>query len=101
MLPGQGLPQNTWRGHLDYLIPFLQSETDPNSSFQLAYKACGLAAMSNREKSINTDLVWESYMQHSAAMRSISSDLANPARCKTDATLASVLLLCFFEVGHI
>lgn len=98
MLPGQ---RKNRRGHLDYLIPFLQSETDPNSSFQLAYSACGLAAMSNREKSNNTNLTAAAFLQHTRALRAISAALQDPVRCKTDATLASVQLLCFFEVCHI
>lgn len=96
MLPGQH--NKNRRGHLDYLVPFLHTETDPNSPFQLAYSACGLAALSNREKSASTDLNAVSYMQHTRAMRAISSALQDPVRCKTDATLAAVQLLCFFEV---
>lgn len=95
MLPGQ---KGQSVGHLDYLVPLLQTETNPNSPFQLAYSACGLAAMSNREKAVNTDLTELSYMQHSRASNAIRQALADPARCKSDATLASVLLLSFFEV---
>lgn len=95
MLPGQ-CGQRV--GHLEYLVPLLQTETDQNSSFQLAYSACGLAAMSNREKATNGDLVEVAYLQHTRAMRAVSEALQDPTRCKTDATLASVLLLGFFEV---
>lgn len=95
MLPGQ-LGQSV--GHLEYLVPLLQTETNPNSPFQLAYSACGLAAMSNREKANNTDLTELSYMQHSRASSAIRKALADPTQCKSDATLASVLLLSFFEV---
>lgn len=95
MLPGQ-LGQSV--GHLEYLVPLLQTETNPNSPFQLAYSACGLAAMSNREKANNTDLTELSYMQHSRASSAIRKAIADPTQCKSDATLASVLLLSFFEV---
>lgn len=95
MLPGQ---RGQAVGHLDYLVPLLQTETNPNSPFQLAYSACGLAAMSSREKAINTDLTELSYMQHSRASNAIRKALADPVQCRSDATLASVLLLSFFEV---
>ncbi|KAF3761158.1 hypothetical protein M406DRAFT_296735 [Cryphonectria parasitica EP155] len=93
------LPSQSGRrpGHLDYLVPLLQSETDPNGPFQLAYSACGLAAMSNRERATNRDLVDISFLQHTRAIRAVADALQDPLRCKTDATLASVLLLCFFE----
>lgn len=102
MLPGaagqRGVPR---RGHLDYLVPFLRTETDPRGPFQLAYSACGLAALSNRERSAagGADLTALSFVQHTRAMRAIGAALRDPERCKTDATLAAVQLLCFFEVS--
>ncbi|PSR76009.1 hypothetical protein BD289DRAFT_447153 [Coniella lustricola] len=94
MLPGQSGRQV---GHLEYLLPLLRAETNPNSPLQLAYSACGLAAMSNREMAVSGDLVDVSFLQHTRAIRAVAEALQDPVRCKTDATLASVLLLCFFE----
>lgn len=96
MLPGHG-GQSV--GHLDYLVPLLNSETNPNSPLQLAYSACGLAAMSNRERAVSTDLTELSFMQHSRAMRAMQKALADPIQSKSDATLATVILLSFFEVS--
>ncbi|CAN8106482.1 unnamed protein product [Discula destructiva] len=94
MLPGN---DSSKIGHLDYLIPMLRTETDPNSAFQLAYAACGLAAMSNREKAVTTDLVQLAYMQHARALQAVFRALSDPVLCKQDDTLAAVLLLSFFE----
>lgn len=95
MVPGQQRGKNS--GHLDYLLPLLNSETRPDSAFRLAYSACALAAMGNRFKGDSTDLVELSYMQHSRALVAISKALKDPAESKHDSTLATVLLLSLFE----
>lgn len=96
MIPGQNRSR---MGHLDYLVPLLQSEKDANSPFQLAYSACGFAAMSNREKSNHLNLVSMAYEQQLKAVRSVAQALQDPAHSRTDATLAAVLLLSFFEAS--
>lgn len=96
MVPGQqGRGRNP--GHLDYLLPLLNSETRPDSPFQLAYSAVALATMGNRMKSDSTDLVELSFMQHSRALVAIHKALRDPAATKCDSTLATVLLLSLFE----
>lgn len=94
MVPGQ---RGRNSGHLDYLLPLLNSETRPDSAFQLAYSACALAAMGNRFKADSTDLVELSFMQHSRALVAIHKALRDPAESKHDGTLATVLLLSLFE----
>ncbi|KAI3392678.1 hypothetical protein diail_5318 [Diaporthe ilicicola] len=94
MVPGQ---RGRNSGHLDYLLPLLNSETRPDSAFQLAYSACALAAMGNRVKADSTNLVELSFMQHSRALAAIHQALKDPAQCKNDSTLATVLLLSLFE----
>lgn len=98
MLPGQ---RGTTVGHLDYLVPLLQSETNSHSAFQLAYAACGLAAMSNREKAVNTDLAHVAAMQHARACEAVAKAVGDPVLRKSDATLAAVLLLIYFEVSRV
>lgn len=95
MVPGQHRGKNS--GHLDYLLPLLNSETRPDSAFQLAYSACALAAMGNRFKGDSTNLVELSYMQHSRALVAIHRALKDPAESRHDGTLATVLLLSLFE----
>lgn len=98
MVPGQqSMKQGQNQGHLNYLLPLLNSETRPDSAFQLAYSACALAAMGNRFKGDSTDLVELSYMQHSRALVAIAKALKDPAESKHDSTLATVLLLSLFE----
>lgn len=94
MVPGQ---KGKNAGHLDYLLPLLNSQTRPDSAFQLAYSAVALAAMGNRFKGDSTDLVELSYMQHSRALVAIHRALRDPAESKHDGTLATVLLLSLFE----
>lgn len=96
MLPGaHGLKA----GHLDYLVPLLRTETNSNSAFQLAYAACGLAAMSNREKTVSTDLAHVAAMQHARACEAVARAIGDPVLRRSDATLAAVLLLIYFEVS--
>ncbi|KKY30768.1 putative negative acting factor [Diaporthe ampelina] len=95
MVPGQRGSSSS--GHLDYLLPLLNSETRPDGAFQLAYSACALAAMGNRFKGDSTDLVELSYMQHSRALVAIHRALKDPAESRRDGTLATVLLLSLFE----
>lgn len=98
MLPGaHGLKA----GHLDYLVPLLRTETNSNSAFQLAYAACGLAAMSNREKTVSTDLGHIAAMQHARACEAVAKAIGDPVLRRSDATLAAVLLLIYFEVSLI
>lgn len=94
MVPGQ---RGKNSGHLDYLLPLLNSQTRPDSAFQLAYSACALAAMGNRFKGDSTDLVELSFMQHSRALVAIAKALHDPVESKHDGTLATVLLLSLFE----
>jgi hypothetical protein len=94
MVPGQ---RGRNSGHLDYLLPLLNSETRPDSPFQLAYSAVALAAMGNRVKADSTDLVSLSFMQHSRALAAVSRSLQDPAESRHDGTLATVLLLSLFE----
>ncbi|KAG8158387.1 hypothetical protein KVR01_011509 [Diaporthe batatas] len=94
MVPGQ---RGRNSGHLDYLLPLLNSQNRPDSAFQLAYSAVALAAMGNRLKGDSTDLVELSYMQHSRALAAIARALQDPVESKHDGTLATVLLLSLFE----
>ncbi|POS75111.1 hypothetical protein DHEL01_v206499 [Diaporthe helianthi] len=94
MVPGQ---RGRSSGHLDYLLPLLNSQTRPDSAFQLAYSAVALAAMGNRFKGDSTNLVELSYMQHSRALVAIAKALQDPGESRHDGTLATVLLLSLFE----
>lgn len=95
MVPGGQRGRNS--GHLDYLLPLLNTQTRPDSAFQLAYSAVALAAMGNRFKGDSTDLVELSYMQHSRALAAIARALQDPVESRHDGTLATVLLLSLFE----
>lgn len=95
MLPGE---HGFKAGHLEYLVPLLQTETNSHGAFQLAYAACGLAAMSNREKADSTDLAHVAAMQHARACEAVARAIGDPVLRRSDATLAAVLLLIYFEV---
>lgn len=94
MVPGQR-GQN--HGHLEYLLPLLNTENRPDSPLRLAYSACALAAMSNRLKADTMDLMGLSFMQHSRALLAINKALRDPSERGRDSTLATVLLLSLFE----
>lgn len=55
--------------------------------------------MSNREKTVSTDLAHVAAMQHARACEAVAKAIGDPVLRKSDATLAAVLLLIYFEVS--
>lgn len=85
------------RGAFDFIVPIIKSEAR-DSHISLAFSAVSLASLANRPNSKSSNLMLRAIAQYGKAMRAINVALQNRSLQKTDATLASILLLGFFEV---
>jgi hypothetical protein len=92
-------PQSAYpRGNFDYLLPILKSES-PDSHLSISFSAVALAALANRPNSKASGLMQQALCQYTKALKAINLALQNPTQQKSDATLASIILMGFFEVG--
>lgn len=86
--------QNTNLGGLPYIPRLLDSDPSPNLIASI--KAIGLAVMSNRHMA--PGLMQSAYSEYSTALLATNRALQDPARYKSDSTLAAVMLLGMYEV---
>ena len=87
----------TGPGHFDYLEPLMKI-AGPNSTLSVAFEAVAMAALANRPNSRGRGLLPKAMGQYAKALKATNLALQNPAHQKTDQTLASILMLGFFEV---
>lgn len=92
--------QGSTRGFMDYLVPLMKSEAS-NSHLVHAFNACSLAHLGNRVKSSSVDIPDRALSEYTKALASTHKAILDPEQSKTDATLASVLLLGLYEVCSI
>ena len=85
------------RGAFDFLLPLIKSEAR-ESPVLLAFSAVSFASLANRPNSKGSGLMVRAVAEYGKALRAINVALQTPSQVKTDATLASILLLGFFEV---
>jgi len=90
-------PRHAVRGHCDFLLPMLKNES-PTSAISLAFQAVAMGAMSNKPNFRGR--VWSGQViaQYIKALKATNLALQNPAKQKSDQTLAAVLMLGMFEV---
>ena len=91
LLPRQG----TTRGYMEYLVPLMSTEQQA-PHFKLAFEACSFASLGNGVGPGN-DLDKRALGKYTKALAMTFQALKDPELSKTDATLASVLLLGLFE----
>lgn len=89
-------PRHSTRGYFDFLIPMLKNE-GPNSHLSLAFSAVSLAALSNRPNTRGSSLFHQAIGQYAKALKALNLALQNTVHQKTDQTLASIIMLGFFE----
>ncbi|KAI1161687.1 hypothetical protein F5B18DRAFT_627264 [Nemania serpens] len=81
-------------GHMNYLLPLIE---DPrNTAVNTALDAVALAALSNVRLSPRTML--RAQQEYIAVLTQTNRALKDPIMCKTDDTLAAVVLLGIYEV---
>lgn len=88
--------QGTTRGFMDYLIPLLRVEA-PDGHLQHAFNACALASLGNRVPPNDVDFQGRALAEYSRALAGTNAALRHPEGCRSDATLAAVLMLGMFE----
>jgi len=85
------------RGYFDFVLPLIKSEP-PDSPLSLSFQAVAFASLANRPACKGSGLMHQAIDGYSKALKVVNLALQNPALQKTDQTLASILLLSFFEV---
>ena len=87
------------RGYFDFLAPMIKAEK-PDSHLSIAFYAVALASLANRPSSKSSGLLQQALGQYAKALKAINSALQSPLHQKTDQTLASIIMLGFFEVRN-
>lgn len=86
------------RGYFDFLAPMIKAE-EPDSHLSVAFSAVALASLANRPNSRSSELMHQAIGQYTKALKAINAALQSPVNQKTDQTLASIVMLGFFEVS--
>jgi hypothetical protein len=90
-------PQDaTSRGWFDFLVPLIKTE-NRESHFSVAFSAVAMASLANRPSAKGRGLMPQAIGLYAKALKQINLALQNPAQQKQDSTVASILLLGFFE----
>lgn len=85
------------RGSFDFLLPIIKTESQ-DSHVSIAFGAVALASLANRPNTRSSGLIIQAISQYAKALKAINLALQNPLQQKSDATLASIILMGFFEV---
>ncbi|KAH7369702.1 hypothetical protein BKA65DRAFT_3593 [Rhexocercosporidium sp. MPI-PUGE-AT-0058] len=90
-------PRLETRGYFDFLMPMLKNES-ANSHLSLAFSAVAMASLANRPNTRGQRVLFSQAIgQYAKALKATNLALQTPAHQKTDATLAAILMLGFFE----
>ncbi|KAH6721138.1 hypothetical protein BKA61DRAFT_467482 [Leptodontidium sp. MPI-SDFR-AT-0119] len=90
-------PRLETRGYFDFLMPMLKNEP-ANSHLSLAFSAVAMASLANRPNTRGQRMLFSQAIgQYAKALKATNLALQTPAHQKTDATLAAILMLGFFE----
>jgi hypothetical protein len=85
------------KGYFDFLLPLMKTEA-PDSHLALAFSAVAMASLANRPNAKRASLFNQAIYRYSKALKATNLALQDPAHQKSDQTLASVLMLGFYEV---
>ena len=83
-------------GWFDFLLPLIKTGT-PDSPLGVAFSAVAMATLANRPSVRGRGLMPQAIGFYAKALKQINLALQNPAQQKQDSTVASILLLGFFE----
>ncbi|CAD6455397.1 43c764f5-66bf-4e82-bdf5-7b8cae458007 [Sclerotinia trifoliorum] len=91
------IPQSgQMRGSFDWVLPLIKTEPS-DSALSLSFQAVAMASLANRPSARGSKLMYSAIDQYAKALKVVNLALQNPVQQKTDQTLASILLLGFFE----
>lgn len=85
------------RGYYKFVYKILTRPNGPSKSLLSAFKAVSFVALSSRPGA--SHLVVEAESHYAKALREVNKAIQDPSQVKSDDTLASVLLLAFYEVS--
>lgn len=85
------------RGYYKFVYKILTRPSGPSKSLLSAFKAVSIVALSSRPGA--SHLVVEAESHYAKALREVNKAIQDPTQVKSDDTLASVLLLAFYEVS--
>lgn len=91
--------EGSTRGFMGYLLPLMKTE-GPDSHLQHAFNACSLAHLGNRVKSTDGDILDKALSEYTKALAATHTALTDQESYKSDASLATVLLLGLYEVSR-
>ncbi|KAK0610468.1 hypothetical protein B0T17DRAFT_620944 [Bombardia bombarda] len=91
--------QGTARGFMDYLIPLLRAQGTADTHIRHAFNACALALLGNSRPSADggEEMGDKAVGEYTRALSATNTALRDPKTAKSDAVLATVLLLGMFE----
>lgn len=85
------------RGYYKFVYKILTRPNGPSRCLLSAFKAVSIVALSSRPGA--SHLVVEAESHYAKALREVNKAIQDPSQVKSDDTLASVLLLAFYEVS--
>lgn len=86
------------KGYFDFLLPMMKT-VSPESPLAIAFSAVAMASLANRPNSRRNALYNQAVFRYSRALKATNLALQDPEQQKTDETLATVLMLGFYEVS--
>ncbi|ESZ96651.1 hypothetical protein SBOR_2961 [Sclerotinia borealis F-4128] len=84
------------RGSFDWVLPLIKTEP-PASALSLSFQAVAMASLANKPNARGSNLMHSAIDQYAKALKVVNLALQNPVQQKSDQTLASIILLGFFE----
>lgn len=85
------------RGYYKFVYKILTRPNGPSKCLLSAFKAVSMVALSSRPGA--SHLMVEAESNYAKALREVNKAIQDPSQVKSDDTLASVLLLAFYEVS--
>lgn len=85
------------RGYYKFVYKILTRPNGPSKCLLSAFRAVSMVALSSRPGA--SHLVVEAESHYAKALREVNKAIQDPSQVKSDDTLASVLLLAFYEVS--
>lgn len=86
------------RGYYKFVYKILTRPSGPSKSLLSAFKAVSFVSLSSRPGA--SHLMVEAESHYAKALREVNKAIQDPSQVKSDDTLASVLLLAFYEVRN-
>ncbi|KAM0179922.1 hypothetical protein ACHAPC_007905 [Botrytis cinerea] len=84
------------RGSFDWVLPLIKTEAS-DSALSLSFQAVAMASLANRPNARGSNLMHLAIENYAKALKVVNLALQNSVQQKADQTLASIILLGFFE----